>query len=175
MVKLPILFAHGKAVSNSLLRLVLGITTHPKVCQVIFETQQKSSQTYVSNGKDFGIMQLRNSSQHDNTTWQNRTRSYKQNSCVEFHSMLQLTNQISLIANFSFSDWLIFQRRVKFYVGIFIGPVPELICRWITFLDTNHPSQVSSIGNMEGRGLWQLVNRDGAKNGYLNFFDFFTS
>ena len=53
-----------------------------------------------------------------------RTRSYLQNSSVEFDSTLDWTNQISDVTNFSLSDWTIFQCRIKFYAGIFIGSAP---------------------------------------------------
>ena len=51
--------------------------------------------------------------------------SYEQNSSVEFGSRLELVNQSSQVTNFSFSDWSIFERRVKFYYAeIFMGSAP---------------------------------------------------
>ena len=48
-----------------------------------------------------------------------RAQSYIQNSRVDFYSTLELTNQISYVINFSFSDWSIVQRRFTFNDGIF--------------------------------------------------------
>ena len=51
-----------------------------------------------------GIKSLRKRSYHrDNDLY----GSYKQNSCVEFASTLELTNQTSHVTNLSFSDWSI--------------------------------------------------------------------
>ena len=52
---------------------------------------------------------------------------------TEFDSTLESTDQISHVTNFSFSDWSIFERGVKFYAGILlIGSVSMLryIVHW---------------------------------------------